>query len=203
MEYYFKVADSEYELENAYRLRYKVYCEEKRWLKSEDYPGGIEKDEYDDKAVHVIAFDEEFRIVGNMRILQKEDFGKLPFENHPSLAGRKVDVPDMAELSRFVIRTGGDSLMLAKGLLRAIYHTCVKLGIWNCIDICEPSLIRLVSKFNVYFEPLAPPSMYYGGFTQPALLDIREMQEKWKKDEEAWVFYHEENAVLRQLDHAG
>ena len=202
MEYYFKEADSEYELERAFRLRYEVYCEEKKWLKKEDYPDGIENDEYDDKAVHLVAFDEDFRLVGNIRILRQEDFGKLPFEDHPSLSGRQITFPALAELSRFVIRTNGSSLMLAQGLLRAVYQTVVKLGIENCIDICEPSLIRLVSRFKVYFEPLAPPCMYYGGFTQPALLDIKAMKEKWRKDKECWAYYHEENAVLRQLNHA-
>ena len=110
MEYYFKVADSEYELEKAFRLRYKVYCEEKKWLKKEDYPDGIEKDRYDKKAVHVIAFDEEFELVGNMRIIQQKDYRKLPFEDHPSLEGIKTNVPGLVELSRFVIRTDGNSI---------------------------------------------------------------------------------------------
>ena len=203
MEYYFKVADSGYELEQAFRLRYKVYCEEKKWLKKEDYPNEIEKDGYDKKAVHVIAFDEDFRLVGNMRIIQRKDFRKLPFEAHPSLAGRKIHYPGMVELSRFVIRTDGNSLRLARELLRAVYQTSLNLGVENWINVCEPSLIRLLAKFKYYFEPIANPSVYYGGFTQPTILNVKETQDKWQKsDQEAWAFYHEENAVLRQLDHA-
>jgi N-acyl-L-homoserine lactone synthetase len=196
-DFYFKVAESSYELQSCYRLRHKVYCEEKKWLRAADYPDGMEYDIYDEKAVQVIAMDKDFNAVGTMRIIRESDFDSLPYENHPSLRGRKLQYENLVELSRFVIRTDRNGLSLAKGLLRAVYQTSINMGVGNWINVCEPSLVRLLAKFKYYFKPLAPPSLYYGGFTQPVILGVKETQHIWRtSDKEAWDYYHQQNAML-------
>lgn len=47
---YFKtqLAESEKQKEDVYRIRYRVYCDEFKFLKESDYEGELEKDAYDD-----------------------------------------------------------------------------------------------------------------------------------------------------------
>ncbi|MDO8863758.1 PEP-CTERM/exosortase system-associated acyltransferase [Haliea sp. E1-2-M8] len=46
---YFKIglAQTQADLEKTYRIRYRVYCDEFSYLPAEDYPDGLESDEYD------------------------------------------------------------------------------------------------------------------------------------------------------------
>ena len=100
---YFQTAMSDLELLKCYRLRYKVYCEEKRWISAKDFPNRLEKDLYDEKAIHIMAYDSEFELVGLMRILCKRDYNILPYQKHPGLKERDFLAPNVAELSRFMV----------------------------------------------------------------------------------------------------
>ena len=42
-------------LEQSYRLRYQVYCLERKFLRAEDYPNGLEIDVFDRHAAHIGA----------------------------------------------------------------------------------------------------------------------------------------------------
>lgn len=190
--FYFRVADSEYELKKCYNLRHKVYCEEKKWLSRENYTDEMEYDEFDEKAIHVCALDEDFQVMGYIRIMKQSDYSILPYQSHPSLKDDKSFFPNLAELSRFIIRSDKSGLFLAKNILKVVWQTSMAHGLENWTIVCEPSLIRLIKLFRYHFEPLAPPAMYYGGFTQPALLNAEKTLNRWRtSDLEALEFYHQ------------
>jgi N-acyl-L-homoserine lactone synthetase len=197
---YFKTVSTELELQSCYRLRFQVYCKEKRWLSPIDYPGGMETDEYDAKAVHVIAMDEDFKIVGMMRILCEKDFIKLPYYDHPGLKGKKLEAPNVAELSRFVVTASKNRFLVLKGLIRAIYQTSRKIGIGNWVFVSEPSLIRLLEKFKFYFDPISPPSKYYGGFTLVARCDIGRTEAKWRRSDAEALRFNRTDSVMIAAD---
>jgi N-acyl-L-homoserine lactone synthetase len=52
----FRLAQTPAELTAVYRLRYEVIVE-RGWARPEDLPDGLERDEYDDHAVHIAAWD--------------------------------------------------------------------------------------------------------------------------------------------------
>ncbi|MBN1599466.1 MAG: GNAT family N-acetyltransferase [Bacteroidales bacterium] len=196
-ELYFKIADTDFELQSCYRLRFHVYCKEKRWLSPGKFPDELEIDEYDDKAVHVIAMDENFKIVGMMRILKESDYKKLPFLDHPGLKGTSFHAPNMAELSRFIVNATQNRYYVLKGLIRAVYQTSRKIGVDNWIFVSEPSLVRFLERFKFYFDPICPPAKYYGGFTLAAQCDIGRTEAIWhRSDHEALMFNQAEAAMM-------
>lgn len=196
-ELYFKVADSDFELQNCYRLRYKVYCEEKRWISPSDFPDKMERDEYDTKAVQVIAMNEDFEIVGMMRILQEADFSKLPYQEHPGMKGNKVQASNAAELSRFVVTATKSRYYVVKGLLRAVYQTSRNMGIDNWIFMYEPSLKRLLANFKFFTDPLCLPTKYYGALTMVGLADIPKLEKIWRRNNpDAWKFNTTEMTMM-------
>lgn len=92
-------------MEQIFRLRYQVYCLECNFLKQEDYPDGIETDEYDDQSVHFAAINEDNDIIGTMRLILP---GRniFPVEHHcPNIVIDKTGLPQVsyAEISRLVI----------------------------------------------------------------------------------------------------
>jgi N-acyl-L-homoserine lactone synthetase len=197
-EFYFKTVTTDQELKNCFRLRYQVYCNEKQWLSPAQFPDGLESDEYDSKAVHVIAMDEDFKLVGMMRILRDKDFEKLPYEHHPGMKGKKLNAPNVAEISRFIVTAKTNGLLVSRGIIRHVYQTSRKLGIDNWIFVCEPSLIRFLAKFKLYLDPICQPSKYYGGFTLAGRCDIGSNEEKWRReDRETLKFNQAESVIIR------
>jgi N-acyl-L-homoserine lactone synthetase len=196
-ELYFKIAETELELQNCYRMRYQVYCKEKHWLSAGNYSNNMETDEYDDKAINIIAYNEEFKPVGTMRILKEKEFNKLPFYDHPGFKGKRLNLPNLAELSRFIVTAEKDRYYILKGLIRMIYQTSKKQGIDHWVFVSEPGLVRFLERFKYYFEPVCIPAKYYGGFTLAALCDIKKTEAIWRKrDQGALIFNTDESSVL-------
>lgn len=73
--------DSPLLLEKSYRLRYQVYCLERHFLPAENYPDGLECDEFDRDSVHVGVVDAEGELAGTARVVRPGSHG-LPLFSH-------------------------------------------------------------------------------------------------------------------------
>jgi len=71
-------------LESSYRLRYQVYCLERGFLRPEDYPLGLETDEFDPVSSHVGAVDAHGELAGTARLVRNTAAG-FPLFHHCSL----------------------------------------------------------------------------------------------------------------------
>ena len=70
--------DADYKeiMQEIYRLRFKVYCEEWGFEKPDNYPDGMEYNEYDDISEHFyIKSKEDDSIIGTARIIMPSEFG--------------------------------------------------------------------------------------------------------------------------------
>ncbi len=98
-------------IDEAYKLRYQVYCEEKGFEDAEQFPDGREFDEYDRRAAHsLIRHRESGVFVGVVRLVlpDSSDSGELlpaeqycPLNSHPELA--EIPRHSVAEISRFSV----------------------------------------------------------------------------------------------------
>lgn len=109
MEFTFKKVDfnDPQLMEQIYRLRFEVYCYECGFIKAEDYPDGIEIDEYDAQSTHFAALNEHNEIIGTVRMIHP-GHALLPIEIHcPQIVlSRKLvpnTKPNFIEISRLVI----------------------------------------------------------------------------------------------------
>ena len=67
---YCKVPKGDPLLNEVYKLRYKVYCDEWRFEKPEDHPGGMERDDYDSHSLHFYAHAHNSDVlIGTARII--------------------------------------------------------------------------------------------------------------------------------------
>jgi len=99
----FRKAKGTEELENVFRLRYKVYCEECGFEKKEDYPDGIERDEYDEHSTHFAAVRKGV-VIGTVRLIHNSEKG-LPIEHHTRIDEdlSHLDRDKLAEISRLAV----------------------------------------------------------------------------------------------------
>jgi N-acyl amino acid synthase of PEP-CTERM/exosortase system len=93
-------------LELSYRLRYQVYCLERKFLRVEDYPDGLEIDEYDRHSVHVGAIDAHGDLAGTARAVKVSELG-LPLFDHcttfPNETQFHAANPRLVEVSRLSV----------------------------------------------------------------------------------------------------
>jgi N-acyl amino acid synthase of PEP-CTERM/exosortase system len=102
--------------EKVHQIRYDVYCREFHYEREEDCPGGMERDSYDDHALHVLITHKVTNVpAGCMRIIpppaEERDF-LLPMERFcgPSLTDPvwhpgRLPRAQIAEVSRLAVHT--------------------------------------------------------------------------------------------------
>ena len=109
-----EIADTEQLRCDAFRLRYRVYCEERRFERGEDFPDQMESDRHDDGAVHAVVRHRGTGIVvGAVRLILRhhaDPKSRLPLEKACGglLDQDQLDKFDdfhhsVAEVSRFAV----------------------------------------------------------------------------------------------------
>lgn len=62
-------------LHHSYRLRYNVYCIERRFLEAKTYPEAMETDPFDKYSIHFGALDREGNLAGAVRLVRPSAIG--------------------------------------------------------------------------------------------------------------------------------
>jgi N-acyl amino acid synthase of PEP-CTERM/exosortase system len=111
-------------LESSYRLRYQVYCLERGFLRPEDYPLGLEMDEFDPVSSHVGAVDAHGELAGTARLVRNtaagfplfRHCGIFPHEQtHDMASGRVVEVGRLS-VSRHYRRRHTDGVLIPESV---------------------------------------------------------------------------------------
>jgi hypothetical protein len=162
------------------RLRYEVYCQEKRYLDPEEYPDQRERDLLDCHSIHRAIFSSDVqghRALACYRLIKTNPLG-FPCEQKFNLSVKSPCPDETVEISRLIFsQEVRDNAPLAKLLLevfcRDFYHTCKGNGVKWCYAIIErPLLVLLRRKFNIEFVVLGEPKLYMNSWNYPTLLDI-------------------------------
>lgn len=212
------LADTPMLCEEAYRLRYQVYCVENPFEDPADNPGEMETDDYDERSVHTLLRHRAAgAVAGTVRLVlpsiesPNESFPfhhvcRDPLVNDPT----RFPVSVMGEVSRFSIskefrRRCGDSRYptnaddgpkhgerriipnLTIGLIEGLVRMSLNAGVTHWCAVMEPALLRLLSRFGIYFKPIGALVDYHGK-RQPCHQDLetfltgiyRERKDVWE-----------------------
>lgn len=176
----------EEELEEVFKLRYKVYCLERNYLDSNDCPNGAEKDIYDNYSVHFLAFDtDKNKIVGTSRLILNSPLG-FPIEKEWDLSEAIKSTKDIrnkiVEISRFIIaleNRGDHFITLSLG--GEMYRYCKRNGIEIVYAIMDLPILKMLIGFGFPFKILSESKFYMGAQTTPSVMLVNEMEEILKK----------------------
>lgn len=111
---YFEIVevDSVALLEEVYRLRYRVYCIENKFLDLTNYPDRMEKDEYDHHSAHILLKHRPSgRFIGTARMVLQDrldPYKVFPVEKYLQVDANLMDINQLprhnvAEISRFAV----------------------------------------------------------------------------------------------------
>jgi ubiquinone/menaquinone biosynthesis C-methylase UbiE/N-acyl-L-homoserine lactone synthetase len=179
----FLSADSREDLEKVLRLRYQVYC-----IELNDVPknqGELERDAYDEYAMHFLAVDEKGRAVGTMRFVHNNPKG-FPMDSDFPLTDyiKTHGIPRALEGGRFVIHkdVGRDArITVAFGLFKCLYDYCNETGIYDIFTVTLPKILQKYSMPGV--RPIGEPFRYSkplrGGLWVPVHCNIREAYQNY------------------------
>src|SRR5690242_2464069 len=96
------VADSDHHRRACFALRAGVYVNEKGWIPAQAAPDGLETDDHDSDAIHILAEDLAGNPAGTFRLILPSPERALPIEQ---MFGVVPPHPDrVAELSRLVVK---------------------------------------------------------------------------------------------------
>jgi len=90
----------------VFALRYQVYCLERGFLPVDDYPDGLECDEYDEHSTYVVAINQSNIVVGALRVVAPPEGIPFPFQTHCTRLFNRPALPsarDCVEVSRVVV----------------------------------------------------------------------------------------------------
>ncbi len=177
------------EMEQAYRLRHRVFVEEKKWTDL-DRGDGREIDQFDDEhAVHMLYINDSRRVLGYQRMLSSTRPHLLSHVLPELCDGKKPVGENIWEWTRYAVdsanRERGRTLSpVANALLSAI----VEWGLQNDIDtiIIQMNPLWLLRLVQLYFRttPLGFPRTISGedtiavtaSFNQTTLARLQEMR---------------------------
>jgi N-acyl amino acid synthase of PEP-CTERM/exosortase system len=191
-------------MRSALELRYQVYCMEYHFLPQDDYPDGLETDEYDDQAAHFYTFDDQDELAGYVRLVRPDFRQRLPLHGHCTLSLRAGEFPDhrqAAEVSRLMVRSDfrrprcatltdmlapdaaaaiarqkrEEAAHIVLSLYRQMYAYSCANGIRYWYAAMERPLARSLHSRNFAFRSIGPQTDYYGPVA-PYLADLRELE---------------------------
>ena len=216
--------------EQAHRLRYQVYCVENNFEDPFDHPTEMEMDEFDSRSIHSVIIDRPSKAVtGTVRIILpnpealEKSFPIQKVCNHPLLQSNKnLYSLRSAEISRFAVskefcrratdrhpsRRQTDSPgerrssmpNITLGLINGVVRMSVEHGITEWFAVMEPSLLRLLARFGIYFSPIGPMVNYHG-MRQPCHSNMRNLLDRVRKERiDVWEIITDNGRLLDRED---
>jgi N-acyl-L-homoserine lactone synthetase len=183
----FGVAQSQEEKEATYRLRYAVSIE-RGYARPEELPGGLERDAYDDHAVHVVGWHGD-RLATTARLVFPEPGIRLPtevaFDVKIEPRGKVVDMGRVIVAREF---SEAQHRILA-GLMAFCWTQVRARGfVLVCAAFASSASLRLYRHMGFQIIRLAPPRPYWGEERYPVRFDVLEsastLSQRWLPESE-------------------
>ncbi len=172
----FETAQSDEDRRAVYRLRYAVVIE-RGWARPEDLPDGLEQDDFDNSATHIMGW-HDGNLVATSRIVFPSPGKKLPTE---TTFGLEIQPRGkVADMSRQIARPSDDGPphRLFAGLLGMTWLEIRQRGFSLISGDFSPSMLRLYRMLGFEVTQLGPGDEFWGETRYPILVDVAKAASK-------------------------
>jgi N-acyl-L-homoserine lactone synthetase len=172
-------------LEQSYRLRYQVYCVERKYLSAGDYPDGRETDAFDKDSVHVGAIDVSGELAATARIVKPNGRG-FPMFQHCALF---PDVQTLNQPGTVPVEVSRVSISRSYArrerrrrtepfltLLNAVIRAAKRVGATHLIGATDLALHRSLVHHGFPYR-FAGPQVDYYGLVAPCIMSLHELDD--------------------------
>ena len=198
--------------EKAHRLRYQVYCCEHQFETPEEHPDKLETDAFDHRSIHSLVIDKASgTATGTVRLILAD--AAAPHSSFPiqQICSKPLPMNGStscaAEISRFSVSKQmrnaalgscpkDMNCLIALGLMQAIVQMSTENGITEWYAVMEPSLLRLLSRFSIYFTPISAMVEYHG-MRQPCHANSEKLLDRVRQENFGlWEFLTEPRVAI-------
>lgn len=174
------------EMDDIFRLRYQIYCVERKYLPN-NYPDGMEKDEYDDLSITFRAKEED-KVVGCFRLIDQKNCPILPIQSHFEISWVPENGTRYVENSRLIVvkDTPYRRHEVMLGLIRVAYQFNKNNNIDYCFAALEPKLLRMLRSLGFPYEIAGKKNFYMGAEIVPTIMSMAALDENLSKQYE-WL----------------
>lgn len=210
-------ADDPGRRQQAYRLRYEVYCVDNAYEDPSRSVAGHETDTFDERAPHKLLLHRPSALAaGVVRLIlpvNGRDHGLPVLRLTSGALARMLPAGRTAEVSRFAIsrrfreqirasslaagQDAGSVVLchLSIGLMRGVVEMAAECGITHLCAMMEPALLRMLSRFGVHFEMFGPRIDHHG-WRQPCFADLGELLARtWAERMEIWSILTDHGSI--------
>jgi len=166
----FDPARNDLERESIYRLRYQVVID-RGWLQPDQLPDGMERDQYDQHAIHIAGWDGNI-LAATSRLVLPESGVILPTEQGFNLQveprGR------VADMGRQIVARDYSSVR-HKVFAALLAKTWLEMRVRGYSLVCgdfSPAVLRLYRMMGFNVTELGPSQKFWGEVRTPILVDI-------------------------------
>src|SRR6202048_1938769 len=96
------VARSSPDVRACLAMRFRVYCQERGFLREDDYPDQMESDDFDDLATHLAILDDDGELLGTARLIRYSSRG-FPLQRYCDANFPRGVESTTAEVSRLAV----------------------------------------------------------------------------------------------------
>jgi hypothetical protein len=171
--YRFAVAADDATRELAYRLRYETVVEQ-GWAQASEMPDGLERDAYDERALHIVGWDDEVAVATGRLVLPSTQLPAIPLPTEQVCditiepRGRVVDVGRMAVARSH--QSHRHSVFLA--LLARLYLEMQAQGHEVACGLMSARARGLARLLGLQLELLGPERQSWGEWRAPVRFGI-------------------------------
>ncbi len=191
-EFAVEIVESEWQLKEAYRLRYQTYCVERGYEASTT---GLEIDQFDHRARHVILRHRRSgEAAGTVRLVLPDPeapLNSLPMQRLCEAHHlRSLPFSSTAEISRFAVpkqsrnMAPASAALMRLGLMRGLLKMSRELNLTHWCAVMERSLLRLLQSTAMHFHP-AGPLVEHHGVRQPSYANIENILARTRREQTA------------------
>lgn len=207
-----RLADTPSLLETAHKIRYQVYCLERKFEDASEHSSGLEMDAYDSRSMPGILFHRPTGdAIGTVRLVRPDlgvkgglPVGQLLAEHGIDLADY-VCLRDTLEVSRFAIsknfrRRSTDNIKFSGNaaeqrserirqgnlpclsLMQFITRHSVQNGARHWVAAMEVKLLRMLHSMGLHFISIGPEIMHHG-LRQPCYCHAQTLLEDLRREQ--------------------
>ncbi len=169
-------------IKEIYRFRCQIACDELKILNREDYPDGLETDEYDKYSIHLAILNENDEVVSCLRLIYNSAIG-YPTQNEMVIEKdiSFIESGKLGEISRIFIhsryRDMRSTKVIIESLKKEVCKKMIELDIEYSFGALEKSFHRLLRILNMPYEIVGKKQMHGGRMRYPAILSTQKLIE--------------------------